>query len=262
MGYQVSIMMPPTQFMPMHMGMPPRPNVMPEMQMHQPQAPPQAAKQPTRQQNGAGFDTSRVKCSNCDAFGHSFRTCDQPFDKQRVTDKELAIAVRRQQGEERIGLINANFVNREMAHLQRQMFGQGNLGQGVQFLNVQQLMTQILDFTHQLPPSTPDIPPTTTSPTTPPKVWRLRWGTFVCSRVEEKDFAERFKGLRGFISWFPWDPWDVCVFVQFANDDDGKTAKLLLGGMCFSDASGAVAGERGHFGGNGSLFRHSGVEAF
>ena len=177
---------------------------------------------------------SRVQCSNCDAFGHSFQTCDQPFDKQRVADKELAKAVRRQQREERVGLINAEFVTRGMAHLQRPILGQSNQGQGAQPPSVQPMM-QNMGFTQQSPLPTLDIPPTT-----PPKVWRLRWGTFVCSRVEEKDFAERFKGLRGFISWFPSDPWDGCVFVEFANEDDAKTAKLLLGGMCFTDASGAL----------------------
>ena len=48
--------------------------------------------------------------------------------------------------------------------------------------------------------------------------------------MEEKDFAERFKGLCGFISWFPSDPLDGCVFVELANEDDAKTAKLLLAG--------------------------------
>ena len=127
-----------------------------------------------------------------------------------------------------------------MAHLQRQTFRQGNQGQDVQFPNVQQPVTQIMGYTHQPPPSTPDIPPRTTPPTTPPKVRRLRWGTFVCSRVDEKDFTERFKGLRGFISWFPSDSWGGCVFVEFANKDDAKTAKLLLGGMCFTNRSGAL----------------------
>ena len=42
----------------------------------------------------------------------------------RVADKETAKAVRRQQREERINLLNAEFVNRGMGHLQRPVFGQ------------------------------------------------------------------------------------------------------------------------------------------
>ena len=51
----------------------------------------------------------------------------------------------------------------------------------------------------------------------PPKVWRLRWGTFLHSKLDKKDFTERFKGLRGFISWYSSDPWDGSVFVEFSN---------------------------------------------
>ena len=68
---------------------------------------------------------SKVQCSNCDMYGHSFSNCDQPFNKQKGADKELAKAVRRQQRGERIQILNAEFVNRGMGHLQRPVYSFG-----------------------------------------------------------------------------------------------------------------------------------------
>ena len=113
MGYPQQCMMPQNAMMPtnammqqqammaipqnsyrQHMGMPtPQQHMMPpppqpqQQNMSLPTNPPQH--QGGQQQGGgADFDMSKVQCSNCDMYGHSFSNCDQPFNKQKGADKE------------------------------------------------------------------------------------------------------------------------------------------------------------------------------